>query len=60
MPNDRDIEAPISLMGLFGEAGDEEEEWENTSEEQNVLVAGRSLRVRQYCFHEKNANRVWP
>jgi hypothetical protein len=65
MPNDRDVEAPISLMGLWGSEEDDDGDgsgtaWENTAEEQQVLVSGASLRVRQYCFHEKNANRVWP
>jgi len=60
MPNDRDIEAPISLMGLFDDPSEPAEVWENTSEEQIVHVVGNDLRVRQYCFHEKNANRVWP
>ena len=64
MPNDRDIDAPVSLGGLFGPDSDEDESepnvFVNDSEEQSILVVGKKLKVRQFCFHTHNANRVWP
>jgi len=64
MPNDREIEAPISLMGMWPDSDDEAAEntnaFTNESSEQTITVAGLPLRVRQFCFHTHNANRVWP
>ena len=73
MPDDREIEAPISLLGLFPDSDDEEAaggspspsarksaRFTNDSAEQTVNVASLDLRVRQFCFHSHNANRVWP
>jgi hypothetical protein len=67
MPNDRDIDAPVSLAGLFDIPNDSDEEeggaaneFSNDSEEQTVVVSGKSVKVRQYVFRSHNANRVWP
>ncbi|GMI42087.1 hypothetical protein TeGR_g13619 [Tetraparma gracilis] len=61
MPDDREIEAPISFGSMFDEDPPASPAaFENVAEEQEVTIAGETMRVRQYCFHEKNANRVWP
>jgi len=68
MPDDRDIDAPVSLAGLFGSVDSDSDSenagntdaFQNSSEEQKIEVCGKTLKVRQFCFHTHNANRVWP
>ena len=73
-----ELDAPISLQGLWDDSDDEGEDedeekgdnrdhekgkpssFDNTSEEQEVELCGAKMRVRQFCFHSHNANRVWP
>ena len=58
------VDAPISLGGLFAE--DDENTEDRRSLEQNYEVtslafsSARKLRVRQFAWHEANANQVWP
>ena len=64
MPDDRDIDAPVSLQGLWPDSDDSDDgsspAFDQGYETQEITVADRSLKVRQYCFHSHNANRVWP
>ena len=68
MPDDRDIDAPVSLQGLWPDSSDSDsgdmmrgsDGFDMGYETQEVDVAGRKLKVRQYVFHSHNANRVWP
>jgi len=57
-----EIDAPITLTGLFGADSDEsskEEDFEEVYEEQRIEVGGQSVFIRQFSFHPKNANRIW-
>ncbi|GMH84330.1 hypothetical protein TL16_g09891 [Triparma laevis f. inornata] len=65
MPNDRDIDAPVSLQGLWPDSDDEviegdESGFKQEYETQTIEVCSTPLQVRQFIFHSKNANRVWP
>lgn len=64
---DGGVQAPIDLGGLFGGSDDENDgsdvkdgSFENTSELQTLVVGDRNISVRQYSWHEANANQVWP
>jgi len=55
------VDAPFSIGGLFGSDGDDEDL------EQNYEVSAVSfsdtlppLQIRQFAWHEANANRIWP
>jgi hypothetical protein len=55
------VDAPFSIGGLFGSDGDDDDL------EQNYEVSAVSfsallppLQIRQFAWHEANANRVWP
>eukprot|EP00668_Euglena_longa_P029460 GGOE01036808.1.p1 GENE.GGOE01036808.1~~GGOE01036808.1.p1 ORF type:complete len:259 (-),score=65.66 GGOE01036808.1:71-847(-) len=59
------VDAPISLAGLFGAEADDASEadanhFDQLYEVQTLNVAGVPLRLRQFTFHSKNANKVWP
>eukprot|EP00667_Euglena_gracilis_P021216 EG_transcript_23189 len=56
------VDAPISLAGLFGADAEDasEADFDQVYEVQTLDVAGVSLRLRQFTFHSKNANKVWP
>jgi hypothetical protein len=71
MPTAPQIDAPLSLGGLFpDDSSDDEKElgckenaiadFDNCFEVQEVDLVGQKLKVRQYAFHSHNANRVWP
>ena len=65
MPDDREIDAPVSLQGLWPDSDDSSTGsspagFDQGYETQSITVAGAPLSVRQYCFHSHNANRVWP
>jgi len=60
MPNDREIDAPTNFAGLWPDSDDEQEDFTNKAETQTITVADIPLKVRQYCYHSHNANRVWP
>lgn len=60
---DHGVEAPVSLMGLFGGDSDGEEgadSFENLEEIQEIDLAGTTLAIRQCAWHQTNANKVWP
>jgi hypothetical protein len=63
---DGGVEAPLSLAGLFDESDDEGEgqrsnqQFEQVYDEQNLTICERSFIIRQYCWHQANANKVWP
>lgn len=59
------IDEPQTLTGLFPpDSDDESNDGDGYSktcfEIQSVVLAGVTLRVRQFDFHSHNANRVWP
>lgn len=66
MPHAPQIDDPQTLTGLFPPDSDEEslddadEENDVCYEIQSVLLAGATLKVRQFDYHSHNANRVWP
>lgn len=68
MPTNSQIDAPVTLTGLFPPDSDDEDEEETGAPEeaavcfevQSMTVAGETLKVRQYDFHSHNANCVWP
>jgi len=45
-----------NLGGLFGDT----EEFVNEYEVQELDIAGTVLKIRQFSWHEANANKVWP
>jgi len=53
---DGGVEVSPNLGGLFGEA----EEFTNEYEVQELDIAGTVLKIRQFSWHEANANKVWP
>lgn len=60
------IDAPVTLAGLYPDSDDDHKEGERDSgsfqqiyEEQLLTIANQEIRVRQFCFHSHNANRVW-
>ena len=59
---DGGVEAPIGLGGLFstGNDGDDDETFENQYELQTLTICDTKIQVRQYSWHEANANQVWP
>ena len=58
---DGGVEAPVSLRGLWNEGSEDEEEgFTQEYEEQSLQLADTILIVRQYSYHEANANKVWP
>lgn len=71
MPKDNQIDAPMTLVGLFPDESDDENEMSNDDvlpidklescyEIQSVVIGDKTLQIRQYDFHSHNANRVWP
>lgn len=62
---DGGVQAPIGLGGMFHipDSDDEDgqpEEFENTYEVQELDLGDLTIKVRQYSWHEANANQVWP
>lgn len=60
---DGGVAPPIGLGGLFGADSDEEVEegdFENTEELQNLSIGELTIKVRQFAWHQANANQVWP
>lgn len=67
MPYAPQIDDPQTLTGLFPPDSDEEECLDESANEngvcyeiQSVMLAGVTLKVRQFDYHSHNANRVWP
>jgi hypothetical protein len=68
MPTNPQIDAPVTLTGLFPPDSEDEDEEDAGApgeatvcfEVQSMTVAGETLKVRQYDFHSHNANCVWP
>jgi hypothetical protein len=60
------VEAPIGLGGFFGAAdGDSDCDedpcgFENAYELQSLTIGGKNIQIRQFGWHEANANQVWP
>jgi hypothetical protein len=61
---DGGVTAPIFLGGLFpdSDASDNEEgaDFENQAENQVITIGDMQLTIRQYGYHQANANQVWP
>jgi hypothetical protein len=64
---DGGVEAPISLKGLFNRDSDSESEtnmdgdiFKNEGENQILTIGDKNLTIRQTCWHQANANKVWP
>jgi hypothetical protein len=66
---DGGVEAPLSLSGFFYDPNEEEEEGEEAKDqsqfeqiydEQILTICQKDFRIRQYCWHQANANKVWP
>jgi hypothetical protein len=65
---DGGVEAPLSLSGFFydpneeeeGEEGNRNEQFEQIYDEQTLTICQKDFRIRQYCWHQANANKVWP
>jgi Lysine methyltransferase len=63
MPTNSQIDAPETLTGLFPADSSDEDDADASSpcyEIQSVVLAGETLKVRQFDYHSHNANRVWP
>jgi Lysine methyltransferase len=68
MPFNAQIDAPLTLSGLFPpDSSDEEDNHEDNDdgdgclyEIQTMNLVGKDLQVRQYDYHSHNANQVWP
>lgn len=65
---DGGVEAPLSLGGFFNSSNDGEEdeeggeghEFEQIYDEQVLQINSKDYIIRQYCWHQVNANKVWP
>ena len=50
-----------NLMGLFGGGDDDEEDaFVQEYEVQDLNICSSHLKIRQFSWHEANANKVWP
>ncbi|EQC28759.1 hypothetical protein SDRG_13443 [Saprolegnia diclina VS20] len=54
------VDAPLSLGGLFANSDSEDEAFVNEYETQNIAIGADTYAIRQFSFHEANANKVWP
>ncbi|OQR91999.1 hypothetical protein ACHHYP_20157 [Achlya hypogyna] len=54
------VEAPMSLGGLFATSDSEDEGFVNEYETQDIFIGEDKYAIRQFSFHEANANKVWP
>ena len=63
---DGGVAPPINLGGLFAtsdDSGDEfedESQFNNKGESQTLTVGSKQLLIRQFAWHQANANQVWP
>ena len=61
---DGGVEPPIDLGGLFPDSDDEvtqeEEEFVSKGETQLLSIGTLNLQIRQFSWHQANANQVWP
>jgi len=63
---DGGVAPPINLGGLFATSDDSEDEnasdseFNNKGESQSITVGSRELLIRQFAWHQANANQVWP
>lgn len=69
MPDHPQIDAPVTLTGLFPLDSDDEDNTEEgandqhneaTYEIQPVDLVDTTILIRQFDFHSHNANRIWP
>lgn len=60
MKKNTEISAPQSLGSLFAEESDSDQEFEQVFEEQTISICGKDIVIRQFCWHQANANKVWP
>ena len=61
MAKQGELIAPIGVGGLFG--GDDEDEdagFQQQFEVQRITIADRTYDIRQFSWHQANANQVWP
>lgn len=64
----RKTTAPIGLGGLFGNESDNDDdndvkyskEFEQIYDIQDIVIGNIELKIRQFSWHEANANQVWP
>lgn len=55
------VEAPICLVGLFDDESDGTDAiFTEVYDEQKLKLADIELTIRQFSWHEANANKVWP
>jgi hypothetical protein len=56
------MNAPVSLTGLFGNDSDEDvnNSFQNESDIQSLVFGGISVQIQQTSWHQANANQVWP
>lgn len=57
-----DIDAPMSLGGLFSDDGDSDDNYESSGfeqiyEVQDISISDMTLKIRQYSWHQANANK---
>lgn len=63
---DGGVEPPIDLGGLFPDSDDEkdatgeDDEFVSRGETQLLAIGSRQLQIRQFSWHQANANQVWP
>lgn len=63
---DGGVAPPINIGGLFATSDDSEDEndldgeFNNKGESQTINVGSKELLVRQFAWHQANANQVWP
>jgi predicted nicotinamide N-methyase len=57
---DGGVEVVSSLVGLFDSEEEEEAEYEHEFHVQELQICGRTYQIRQFRWHEANANQVWP
>lgn len=62
---DGGVEPPIDLGGLFPDSDDEkgdceDDEFVSRGETQLLTIGALQLQIRQFSWHQANANQVWP
>ena len=57
---DGGVEVTPSLADIFGGGSDSETVFQNDYDVQKLSFCGMELKVRQFGWHEANANQVWP
>lgn len=63
---DGGVAPPINLGGLFatsddnGDESEDDSQFNNKGESQILTVGSKQLLIRQFAWHQANANQVWP